>query len=154
MSLEEKIDTLTQAVAALTLAMTTPAASPANAEAVAPAPRAASRAQTRKKEAAVVVKAPVQESPDEEDEAAEASAPTYDDVLKAFLKLYETDKEVNGDEAPITRGVLTALGIKGRDGGPPKIAYLEEDRYAEGMEAIANAMAKFARTKPKDVSFV
>lgn len=115
---------------------------------------AQSKTKPEQKTTAVKTKpAPKKEEPTPEVEETKPDEVTYDTVIQSFIKLYEKDKAVNGDSAPVCMDILTKLNIKGRDGGPPKISYVEEDRYTEAFKYIQEGMAKF-ETKKKDVSFV
>jgi len=151
MSLEQKIEELTKAVVALTAVIQTTAT--ASATIAAPETKQAAEKQPAKAKETKAAAKKEEPAAAPEPEETKTEEVTYDMVIQSFIKLYEKDKQVNGDTAPICMDILNKLNIKGRDGGPPKISYVEESRYAEAYGYILEGMAKFETSK-KDVSFV
>jgi hypothetical protein len=134
MSLEEKVDALTAAIAGLTVAMhaqidaLTPTGTVARDEAVPPA-----KAEAPKK--AAPAKAAKKEEPKTEAELVI----TFEDLKKAVVAAADKDK-------PATAAALKALGVA-------KISELKEDRYAAAHEALI-AVVEGEPDTTQDASFL
>jgi len=133
MSLEEKVDALTSAIAGLTVAM--------QAQLVALGGAAAIAAEAPAKEAPKKA-APAKAAPKKEDApAAKAElVVTFEDLKKAVVAAADKDK-------PATAAALKKLNVA-------KISELKEEQYEEALAALKAVVTGEAPETPQESSFV
>lgn len=132
MSLEEKVDALTSAIAGLTIAM--------QAQLVALGGAAAIAAEAPAKEAPKKA-APAKAAPKKEEPAAKAElVVTFEDLKQAVVAAADKDK-------PATSAALKKLNVA-------KISELKEEQYEEALAALKAVVAGEAPETSQESSFV
>lgn len=136
MSLEEKVDALTSAIAALTIAMHAQIGAITGNQTTAPAEALAKDAPKK----AATVKTTKKEEPKQDANAEAELVITFEDLKKAVVAAADKDK-------PATAAALKALGVA-------KISELKEDQYGAAYDALIAVVEGGASAPTQDSSFV
>ncbi len=131
MSLEEKVDALTSAIAGLTIAM--------QAQLVALGGAAAIAAEAPAKEAAKKA-APAKAAAKKEEPTKAELVVTFEDLKQAVVAAADKDK-------PATSAALKKLNVA-------KISELKEEQYEEALALLKAVVAAEAAETPQESSFV